>query len=102
MPRRLSPQQFGEYTLEYEPPDSFSTLHAIRAKREDRLVGAMTWRTKELHNVHVDEEHQRKGIASAMWKMGQDARPRVKHSSQRTDAGDAWAKSVGGRLPRRE
>ncbi len=101
MARRLNSQQFGEYTLEHEPADGFSTLHAIRVKHEDRLVGAMTWRTKDVENVYVDEDHRRKGLATAMWQMGQEMTPRPKHSSDRTDAGDAWARAVGGRLPRR-
>lgn len=101
MARRLSPEQFGDYTLEHETPDSFSTLHAIHAKHEGRTVGAMTWKAKELQNVTVDEEHRRRGVATAMWQMGQQARPRPKHSGDRTDAGDSWARKVGGRLPRR-
>lgn len=71
------------------------------------FAGNMRWSAKQVRNVMVEPEHQRQGIATAMWNEGhrlaeQNARiPKPKHSADRTIAGDAWAKSVGGPLPRR-
>lgn len=71
-------------------------------------LGSMYWNAKGIVNVNVGEQHQRKGVATAMWNEGQrlaseNARiPKPKHSPDRTTAGDAWARSVGGRLPRRK
>ena len=106
----LQERQFGEYTLRYEPPDMEIPRHRITAfhpKGTPTTVGpwagAMNWhpQTHEVTSVHVEEEHRRQGLATEMWRMGQELRPRPKHSHDRTNAGDAWARSVGGRLPRR-
>jgi hypothetical protein len=71
------------------------------------FVGNMRWSNKQVRNVMVNPEHQRQGVATAMWQEGhrlasENQRiPAPRHSPDRTSAGDAWAKSVGGRLPRR-
>ena len=101
----LSPQQFGDLTMRYEAPDMDIPRHRITATTESGYaVGQMTWhpKTHAVTGITVDPEDQRKGIATAMWKMGQQVRPKPVHSSDRTKVGDAWAKSVGGRLPRRK
>ena len=53
-------------------------------------------------NIEVDPDHQRQGIATGMWEHAHSvaSRPLV-HSALRTDDGDAWARSVGGRMPGR-
>jgi len=90
-----------------ETGKSFSQ-HRVSAMVGDRRVGTMSWSGKlGVHNVEVDPEYQRQGIATALWQRGHQeaaADPKVpapKHSADRTEAGDAWARSVGGRLPRR-
>lgn len=107
----LSERQFGEYTMRYSPPDMDMPRHTILVTHPDkgtmttqgRYIGSMTWHptSHEVTAVHVDERFQRQGVASEMWRFGQELRPRPKHSPDRTNAGDAWARSVGGRLPRR-
>jgi hypothetical protein len=56
---------------------------------------------RKVRNIVVNNEFQRKGIATGMWNyaMAQGLKP--KHSADRTDAGDAWARSVSKRLPKR-
>lgn len=100
--RAVNPRQFGDYTLSYHPPEMGVNVHTIRAEHEGQAVGAMVWTRKshEIHNVHVQPDHQRKGLATAMWNMGQELRPKPKHSPDRTESGDAWARKVGGRIPR--
>jgi len=73
-----------------------------------RPIASMSWhhKTGEIRGVYTAKEHQRQGIASSLYSEGQSLSgqrgvPAPKHSADRTDAGDAWAKSVGGRLPRR-
>jgi hypothetical protein len=79
----------------------------IARDTEGSFVGNMRWSAKQVRNVMVNESHQRQGIASGMWNEGhrlasENARiPKPKHSPDRTHAGDAWARSVGGPLPRR-
>lgn len=56
---------------------------------------------REILDVEVPEEHQRKGVATAMWNYALMQGFNPEHSEERSDPGDAWAKSVGGVLPPR-
>jgi hypothetical protein len=101
----INQEQFGDYTLRYRKPDMDYPRHSITALNPTGFpVGSIHWHpeTHAITNVNVRDEEQRKGIATAMWKMGQQIRPKPVHSADRTRAGEAWAKSVGGRLPRRK
>lgn len=104
MSHRALSEQFKDYTLEYAKPDMYIPRHRIVASQGGQLAGEMNWhpKTHAITNVHVQEEHRRQGLATAMWDMGQSMRPRPQHSADRTNAGEAWARSVGGRLPRRK
>lgn len=77
-------------------------------------VGSLGWETdysdperpREVANVFVNKQFRRQGVASKMWDMAQqphpdphDRRGPLRHSPDRTDAGDAWARSVGGEIP---
>jgi GNAT superfamily N-acetyltransferase len=81
--------------------------HLLQARRGDEQVGSMMWSNKDVRQITVAPEHQRQGIATALWHEGHRlaaenrAVPQPKHSADRTDSGDAWARSVGGKLPRR-
>lgn len=102
----ISPRQFGEFTLNFHPADEDTPRHRVIAEHPQGrggYAGALSWhpKTHEVTNIHVDESFQRKGLATAMWEMGQASRPAPKHSADRTDAGEAWSKAVGGRRPRR-
>ena len=44
---------------------------------------------------------KRHGIGTGMWQYAQKAGLNPRHSDERTDEGDAWARSVGGKLPPR-
>ena len=73
---------------------------------EDK-VGHLSWnpKTGSISKVHVHERHRRKGIATAMWNHAQEVSKKLKifpphHTEERTDMGDAWAKKVGGNLPK--
>lgn len=100
--RALNPEQFGGYTMVHEPPEMGRDYHQVRALDERGWeAGKMLWNAKHVLNVGVTPGFERRGIATAMWTYGQQATPKPKHSADRTDAGDAWARSVGGKLPRR-
>lgn len=59
-------------------------------------------KTNRIESVRVDPSHQRRGIATEMFNVAiQRLGKEPKHSSDRSDEGDAWARSVGGTLPRR-
>jgi len=110
----------GPVTIGYEGESDLNThtserlgWHSVIARNEDRdVVGAMHWRKKrsggenagQVDWVEVDPSFRRLGIGKQMWDHAHELglRPAPKHSPERTDAGDAWAKSVGGRVPRRK
>jgi hypothetical protein len=100
----LNSEQFGDYSLEYAKPDMYIPRHRIVASKSGERAGEMTWhpKTHAITGINVEEGDRRQGLATAMWKMGQQQRPKPVHSADRTRAGEAWAKSVGGRLPRRK
>jgi GNAT superfamily N-acetyltransferase len=58
----------------------------------------------EIDELHVDSAYRRQGIASAMWHVSRQLLPYVapEHSPHRTKKGDAWARAVGGPLPKQQ
>lgn len=70
-------------------------------------VGSINWMpasggTAEVGDISVKGSHQRQGIASQLWKQAQKAtKGNIRHSSNRTAAGDAFARAVGGNVPAR-
>jgi len=94
----------------YVAPSMGSSFHELQLHLGGDLadVAHMAWTSKGIQNIEVPPEHQRQGIGTALWNEGhrlaaEHARvPRPKHSADRTTAGDAWARSVGGRVPRRK
>lgn len=94
--------------FDYDNPElgTAKQVHRVTAKSGETTLGEMTWNSRSILKIDVPE-HTRQGVATSMWNEGhrlaeQNARvPKPKHSSDRTAMGDAWAKSVGGRLPRK-
>ena len=102
--------QFTNLQFHYDTPDlgeSFTT-HRIRAMHDSGEAGTMLWSAKGIRNIGTTPGLERRGVATAMWHEGhrlaaENKRiPKPKHSPDRTKAGDAWARSVGGRLPRKQ
>jgi GNAT superfamily N-acetyltransferase len=82
--------------------------HTVEARSEiGTPVGSLTWhhKTGEIKSVVVDEDHRRRGVATELMSQARTAAkttrgvPTPKHSADRTAAGSAWAKTVGGRVP---
>jgi GNAT superfamily N-acetyltransferase len=99
-----------DWQFKYEALDTGASkpLHTVNAYTpEGSFAGTMHWNSRHVRKIDVRPQYQRQGVATAMWEHGhsvaeEESRvPRPKHSKDRSDAGDAWAKSVGGRLPRR-
>jgi ribosomal protein S18 acetylase RimI-like enzyme len=95
--------------FDYDNPElgTAKVVHRVTARAGANSLGTMLWNSRSILNIGVNPEQARRGIATAMWDEGhrlaeQNARiPAPKHSPDRTAMGDAWAKAVGGRLPRR-
>jgi GNAT superfamily N-acetyltransferase len=66
------------------------------------VVGAMSYKDDgRLWDIHVDEKHQRKGIATGMWDKAKDAHrtsggkvPYPARSENETDAGEAFGRAM--------
>jgi 8-oxo-dGTP pyrophosphatase MutT (NUDIX family)/GNAT superfamily N-acetyltransferase len=98
-------EPFGNFILKYRHPDEDVPRHRIVATTPTGYpVGHLTWHpeTHEITGLNVDATEQRKGLARAMWDLGQKIDPKPVHSADRTKAGEAWARSVGGPRPKRK
>lgn len=88
--------------------DNYHSVLAIHPS-EEHPIGRLDWtrKTGEVRVVRVDPNYQRQGVATQLWHRAKavatDTRgvKPPKHSADRTDAGDAWARTVGGGVPRR-
>lgn len=69
----------------------------------NKALGHMTWDKGVVNAVEVynTDRWGRKGMATQMWNRAREITPNLRHSSNRSDMGNAWAKKVGGELPER-
>jgi hypothetical protein len=94
-------RQFGDYTMRYRTSDEGERRprHVIEAWHPDheQAVGKLSWMgTKhQVESIDVHAQHRHKGLATAMWNWSQEMTPRAKHSTDRTDDGKAWVRSLG-------
>lgn len=113
----MAPLSGVQFSMAYEEQSDYARrrqphkYHSVIARdSEGNVAGELHWRRNsrtgtpgQIDWVGVAPEHRRQGLATAMLEhaRGLDLKPSPKHSPERTDDGDAWARSVGGRLPRR-
>ena len=84
-------------------PGLSSTVRVYKGKKNIGVLDA----GNKIGHVQTHSEHQRKGVATLMdrlnnFEAGRQGYEPVAHASVRTPQGDAWAKKVGGDLPKRE
>lgn len=106
----LSQQQFGDYTIEvHREPQTHWGLPAlhVRTKHEGKTIGGLSV-FQRLHdgdqeprahpNIWVNEEHQRRGVATAMYAEVGRHWPSVpiEHSPHASPAAKALNKTLGG------
>jgi GNAT superfamily N-acetyltransferase len=112
----LNPDQFHFAFRQAQPrsmeaqADKTLMYHRLGVRGQHGFeFGSMLWhhKTGEIGNIDVLPEVQRQGVATAMLGHARQlagetrgVRP-PRHSPERTDAGEAWARSLGERLPRR-
>ena len=110
------PRQFKGFTgpkihvrYEYTPAERDLIPHLVEAYHEDKAIGHLEWHenTGRILGVEVLPEYRRLGVATGMLhealRVSRANRlPIPKHSDDRSDKGDAWARAVGGPLPRRK
>jgi hypothetical protein len=97
---------YGDYTMRYRTTDEGERKprHVIETFHPDdeQAVGKLSWRgsTRQVESVDVSPIHRGKGIATAMWDWSQEMTPKAKHSTDQTDQGKAWVRSLS--KPRRD
>lgn len=88
-PRGVS--EHGEYHVADFPRGG------IAAFRGDQVVGRLQPAMGQVHLIEVATEHRRQGVATAMMEHARRLHgPQFRHGSKRSNAGDAWARAVGG------
>lgn len=76
--------------------------HMIEASTgNNRTLGVLTWSNGKIDNVSVKPKWERQGMATQMYQKALEITPRLRHSANRTDAGEGWAQKVGGIIPPR-
>jgi hypothetical protein len=100
--------EHADSTWAKTPPSERETWEGSDVDPGTRPLSSLAWhhKTGEIRGVYTADEHRRQGLASSLYQEGNRIAgqtrgvPQPKHSPQRTKVGDAWAKSVGGRVPR--
>jgi hypothetical protein len=87
---------------EHRPSRGSSTLAAVD-KATGKDIGYIEWgRNSDIWGVEVDKTRQHRGIATQLYRRASKINGgRLLHSANRTAAGDAFARKVGGHLPPR-
>jgi GNAT superfamily N-acetyltransferase len=85
---------------------------SVHALKDLIVVGSLRWGVEQdddsaaVGALVVTPEYRRRGIATGLWAAAHAyaeryGLPAPRHSEERSDDGDAWARSVGGELPPR-
>ena len=103
--------QFRFHKGNPKSPIGRETRHKVSAEMGDEEIGRLEWYSRGnmvISDIFVEEPYRRRGVATGMWNHAHEVAKSTRgvqpprHSSDRTDSGDAWARSVSKRLPRRE
>ena len=99
----VSPNQFR---FKYQQHEGIHNIDTFDSNLK-RNLGWMQWRDEDgrIEHISVNNDMRRQGIATAMWNRAHQLSeergiPAPQHSPIRTTEGDAWAKKVGGNIPR--
>jgi len=72
--------------------------HTISATLRGKKVGHVEWdeSPSEVSDIQVAPKHQRKGLATAMYRMASDLPTKnpIEHSDDRTPEGEAWSQNT--------
>ena len=88
----LSPAQFS-----IEPSQRWD-LRKYSAMRGDEKLGhiqiALGPVQPTVSDVYVEPEHQRQGVATALWEHAKQQHPDLRHSMYLSRDGEAWVRSL--------
>jgi GNAT superfamily N-acetyltransferase len=107
----LSGYQFRFEKGNPRSPIGKETRHKVVAETDDGdHVGDLEWYSRgnnHISHIEVEPNHRRQGVATGMFGYAHEVAKTTrgvqppKHSPDRTNDGDAWAKSTGKRVPKR-
>lgn len=100
MNKNLSPIQFNYVDRE----DNTSGYHRVEAIQDGNKIGKIDWdgsETGRVNLIHVDEEHRRQGVATALWNEAHSVsdqkglvNPVHDKNSSMSGLGNLWSKTV--------
>ena len=107
---------FHGVTFRYERDSEGDHNIIAEHPSENEPIGYLTWADRDyeegaqagnIMDVHVAQEHQRKGVATGMYNYAKSiargvGAPHPTHAESRTVSGEAWAKKVGDYYPPNE
>jgi hypothetical protein len=87
--------------VEHAPADQSHMLWASTGN--NRPLGHMTWDQGVINKVEVYDPAKwgNRGMATQMYQKAQEITPGLKHSDNRSEMGENWARKVGGKRPER-
>lgn len=105
---------FKEFLLETDIDfDSLKTKYSMKLNKHridvfnsNGAVGYIEWDADdgEIEDIHVGKPYRRQGVGTHLWELAvewskENDALEPEHSSRRSKAGDAFARSIGGHLP---
>ena len=108
---KLNELQFTFHKGNPKSPIGEETRHRVVAEDRSDYVGELEWFSRgnnHISNIFVEPNYRRQGVATDMWNYAHEIAKTTRgvqpprHSPDRTDDGDAWAKSTGKRVPKRQ
>ena len=83
--------------------------HFLGVVRDDELASGMFVHARddvrfakgEVRTVFTEDRYRCQGLATALWRLAERLGMEPRHSDNRTDDGDAWARRLGGGVPPR-
>lgn len=103
-------ESLSDYQFKFEKVSERGWHRVIAETKDGDYVGHLKWNSRNnnyIRDVFVEANHRRQGVATAMFNYAHEVAKTTrgvqppKHSPDRTDDGDAWAKSMGKRIPKR-
>jgi hypothetical protein len=75
----------------------------VAADPDSHVLGHLSWGPNgtKVQTVWVQPDRRRQGLATALWQHARAIEPELAHHTDRSDAGDAWVRSLRDGAPER-
>lgn len=95
----LSGAQFYHYRQGRSP--GYNAV--VAAVADSHVLGHLSWGPNDtrVQTVWVQRGYRRHGMATALWQHARTVEPELAHHTDRSDAGDAWVRSLHDAAPER-